>query len=304
MVGHYWLRDARARARRRDLRKEIDETLASIKTFAGRRARGHDHAAEGASASSNVLVIGIGGSRSGPQFVADALGSPSRDTHEAASSSTTPTPTASTASSSSSAAGLERDAHRRHLQVGRHQGDAQRHAGGRRPLTTRAGLDVRQARGRRHRRRQRARPATPSQHKLAGALPDVGLGRRPHLASCPRSACCRRRCRASTSTACSPAPRAMDAGDARAATPSKNPAALLAAHVVPRRRRARRQGHGDPALQGSARAVQPVPPAARDGVARQGEGPRRQRSSTRASPSTATRARPTSTPTCSSCATA
>ena len=43
--------------------------------------------------------------------------------------------------------------------------------------------------------------------RLAGAVPDVGLGRRPHQRDCRPSACCPRPSRASTSTACSPAPR-------------------------------------------------------------------------------------------------
>ena len=63
--------------------------------------------------------------------------------------------------------------------------------------------------------------------RLARALPDVGLGRRPHQRAVGRSAWCRRRCRASTSTPCSPAPRACDAAT-RVHDTRKNPAALLA----------------------------------------------------------------------------
>jgi len=71
MVGHYWLRDA-TRAPDVQLRDEITETLARIKRFAGdvhnsrvRGERGH---------FLNLLVIGIGGSALGPEFVHAALG--------------------------------------------------------------------------------------------------------------------------------------------------------------------------------------------------------------------------------------
>lgn len=71
MVGHYWLRDS-ARAPTAELRREIDETLARIKKFANdvhnsrvRGERGH---------FLNLLVIGIGGSALGPEFVHAALG--------------------------------------------------------------------------------------------------------------------------------------------------------------------------------------------------------------------------------------
>ena len=65
MVGHYWLR-APELAPNEELRRNITETKQRIKTFAAqvhaeRRFR-------------NLLLIGIGGSALGPQFVADALG--------------------------------------------------------------------------------------------------------------------------------------------------------------------------------------------------------------------------------------
>jgi glucose-6-phosphate isomerase len=77
MVGHYWLRDP-DRAPHPDIAREIRTTLARVKRFARdvhvrrvkpRRAR----------AFSRLLVIGIGGSALGPQFVARALGDPARD---------------------------------------------------------------------------------------------------------------------------------------------------------------------------------------------------------------------------------
>jgi glucose-6-phosphate isomerase len=72
MVGHYWLRDS-SKAPTPELRREIDETLLRIKRFANdvhnsrvRGERGH---------FLNLLVIGIGGSALGPEFVHAALGS-------------------------------------------------------------------------------------------------------------------------------------------------------------------------------------------------------------------------------------
>jgi glucose-6-phosphate isomerase len=72
MVGHYWLR-APERAPSADLRAEIEETIEAVRRFARdvhegvvrpQRAERFEH----------LLVIGIGGSALGPQFVADALG--------------------------------------------------------------------------------------------------------------------------------------------------------------------------------------------------------------------------------------
>ena len=65
-------------------------------------------------------------------------------------------------------------------------------------------------------------------------------------------------------------------GRRAATTRAKNPAALLALMWYYAGDGARREGHGRPAVQGPARAVLPLPPAARDGVARQGARPRRQ----------------------------
>jgi glucose-6-phosphate isomerase len=74
MVGHYWLR-APERAPTPEIRHEIEENLQAIKDFTYAvhaekivpRKRGRFR---------NLLVIGIGGSALGPQFVAEALGSP------------------------------------------------------------------------------------------------------------------------------------------------------------------------------------------------------------------------------------
>ncbi|MCX7826697.1 MAG: glucose-6-phosphate isomerase [Verrucomicrobiae bacterium] len=68
MVGHYWLR-APEKAPTPEIRGQIERTLADIKHFADRIHR------EGK--FKNLLVIGIGGSALGPQFVASALTTPS-----------------------------------------------------------------------------------------------------------------------------------------------------------------------------------------------------------------------------------
>jgi glucose-6-phosphate isomerase len=71
MVGHYWLRNP-ALAPTLTIRKEIEDTFAGIKAFA---AQVHSGAIQGAKGPfKNLLVIGIGGSALGPQFVSHALG--------------------------------------------------------------------------------------------------------------------------------------------------------------------------------------------------------------------------------------
>jgi glucose-6-phosphate isomerase len=76
MVGHYWLRNP-ALAPDDEIRREIESTVARIKEFARSI---HSGAIVGAGGTfQNVLVIGIGGSALGPQFVANALGRPSFD---------------------------------------------------------------------------------------------------------------------------------------------------------------------------------------------------------------------------------
>jgi glucose-6-phosphate isomerase len=73
MVGHYWLRNP-ALAPKPELRKEIEETIAAVKSFAHQV---HSGAIQGESGPfQNVLVVGLGGSALGPQFVANALGMP------------------------------------------------------------------------------------------------------------------------------------------------------------------------------------------------------------------------------------
>src|SRR5260221_7046579 len=76
MVGHYWLRNP-ALAPTAAIRQEIESTLAAMKAFAAEVHGGKVRGAKGA--FENVLVIGIGGSALGPQFVSHALGHPASD---------------------------------------------------------------------------------------------------------------------------------------------------------------------------------------------------------------------------------
>lgn len=76
MVGHYWLRDP-DRAPTPEIANEIRSTLERIKTFTTQVHDGVIRADAGP--FTDVLVIGIGGSALGPQFVAHALGHPATD---------------------------------------------------------------------------------------------------------------------------------------------------------------------------------------------------------------------------------
>ena len=76
MVGHYWLRNPEL-SPTQEIRASIEETLTSIKDFT---TKVHTQAIQGANGSfKNLLVIGIGGSALGPQFVSHSLGNPSED---------------------------------------------------------------------------------------------------------------------------------------------------------------------------------------------------------------------------------
>ena len=74
MVGHYWLRNP-ALAPSASLRWDIEETNARIKKFAADVHAGDIAPSKGK--FRHLLLIGIGGSALGPQFVADALGNAS-----------------------------------------------------------------------------------------------------------------------------------------------------------------------------------------------------------------------------------
>jgi len=73
MVGHYWLRNP-AVAPTPEIRTEIEETIKQIKAFAADIHAGKI-TAENGKLFKHVLLIGIGGSALGPQFVSGALGS-------------------------------------------------------------------------------------------------------------------------------------------------------------------------------------------------------------------------------------
>jgi len=73
MVGHYWLR-APETAPSEEIRNAIQDTLAKTKNLAGRVHEGDLRAPAGA--FTDLLIIGIGGSALGPQFVGRALGHP------------------------------------------------------------------------------------------------------------------------------------------------------------------------------------------------------------------------------------
>jgi glucose-6-phosphate isomerase len=73
MVGHYWLRDS-SRAPQPEIKAAIDDTRAAIKKFV-RAVHSGKIKPRKAPRFTNLLVIGIGGSALGPQFVAKALGS-------------------------------------------------------------------------------------------------------------------------------------------------------------------------------------------------------------------------------------
>jgi glucose-6-phosphate isomerase len=75
MVGHYWLRNP-DRAPTLEIRQEIKETIAAIKSFAFSVHAGKIYPRKRARFT-HVLSIGIGGSALGPQFIADSLGTKS-----------------------------------------------------------------------------------------------------------------------------------------------------------------------------------------------------------------------------------
>ena len=76
MVGHYWLRSP-ALAPTPEIKTAISASLIRIEDFAGRVPRGEISGPKGP--FKHVLVIGIGGSALGPQFVREALGQPQAD---------------------------------------------------------------------------------------------------------------------------------------------------------------------------------------------------------------------------------
>lgn len=75
MVGHYWLRSP-ALAPTPEIRQQIESTVDRIESFTADIHSGKI-CAPGKKAFTKLLIIGIGGSALGPQFVADALGNSS-----------------------------------------------------------------------------------------------------------------------------------------------------------------------------------------------------------------------------------
>ncbi|HEX5222329.1 MAG TPA: glucose-6-phosphate isomerase [Verrucomicrobiae bacterium] len=76
MVGHYWLRNSRI-APNRSIQREIEANLKNIKAFTKKVHAGRIKGSGGT--FRNLLIIGIGGSALGPQFVSQALGNPRTD---------------------------------------------------------------------------------------------------------------------------------------------------------------------------------------------------------------------------------
>ena len=76
MVGHYWLRNP-ALAPTEEIKAQIESALDDIKSFVADVHEGKIIGPDGP--FENLLLIGIGGSALGPQFVSHALGQPSTD---------------------------------------------------------------------------------------------------------------------------------------------------------------------------------------------------------------------------------
>jgi glucose-6-phosphate isomerase len=75
MVGHYWLRNP-SLAPQLEITQAIEATLVKVKVFSDAIHSGSIRGSAGT--FENLLVIGIGGSALGPQFVAKALGHPGK----------------------------------------------------------------------------------------------------------------------------------------------------------------------------------------------------------------------------------
>jgi glucose-6-phosphate isomerase len=76
MVGHYWLRNP-VLAPSAEIRAAIEETVQAVQQFAADVHSGRIKGADGV--FKNLLLIGIGGSALGPQFVSRALENPATD---------------------------------------------------------------------------------------------------------------------------------------------------------------------------------------------------------------------------------
>lgn len=76
MVGHYWLRNP-SLAPTKEIQEEIEKTIVNIVDFSSKIHSGKIRGSDGI--FKNYLLIGIGGSALGPEFVAHALGDPRTD---------------------------------------------------------------------------------------------------------------------------------------------------------------------------------------------------------------------------------
>ena len=76
MVGHYWLRNSEL-APTDEIREQIDSSISAIKEFVDEIHSGKIVGSGGS--FENLLIIGVGGSALGPQFVSHALGQPGQD---------------------------------------------------------------------------------------------------------------------------------------------------------------------------------------------------------------------------------
>ena len=271
MVGHYWLRAPNSPRRPRST-AEIRDTLAAIKAFAAGVHAGDDQAADGRRGSPASSRSASAARRSGPSSSPTPWATRPRDKMAVHFLDNTD-PDGIARELARLGGKLGRDALRRDQQERRHARDPQRHARrGRRLQGRRARL--RQARRRRHRRRLEA--GQDGRVAKAGSPGSrCGTGSAAGPASCRPSACCPAALQGIDIDAMLAGAAACDAAT-RVHDTAAEPRRPARPDVVPRHRRQGAQGHGRPALQGPAAAVQPLPPAARHGVARQAARPRRQ----------------------------
>lgn len=75
MVGHYWLRNAEI-APNKEIKQQITQPIIDLKAFAKQVITGRITTPKGGRFE-NLLIIGIGGSALGPQFIYEALGAES-----------------------------------------------------------------------------------------------------------------------------------------------------------------------------------------------------------------------------------
>ena len=193
MVGHYWLRNP-ALAPSADLRREIEQTVGTIKSFAWGIHNGSFLGAEGP--FKNLLVIGIGGSALGRSL------SPTPSASQAAigwrlSSSITPTPMAC---KDSGAIGkrLGSDVVCGHFKIWRNAGNAQRDVGCQGGIPGRW-IGLWPARSRNHRSRQQL-GSTRRVRTVGWLVYRCGTGLADARARLRLSACSRLRCKALTLT--------------------------------------------------------------------------------------------------------